>query len=676
MALTDQDIRLMASQVLADVPEGGGRMTGNEVVDNVSNNLFADVSELDRTIGRVSLRKAYPAVLSANRDAFYGANVIVDTLPADPNVSVTLFTTGSWTDQRSQAVSRMESYLARGPKFDGYLWDQHIAGQRAILLIQRTDRELPAVGQTLVLVKYPGQSNEVSQFVRVTKVTATEQMFSASGCSGDFLRRVVTCEIGTALDRDYKGGTPNCNDDTAVATADTRVYTTVVADAARYAGMTTLAQAAAMGALTVKAASIFTQLVPSAQVETPIVDAKPHGDAEVPIAAGGQATLTTTANFSPTASLYLGGGILPGSLTVTIGSTVLTDLAGRLMAGATEIGTVDYSSGILRIASGGPTYTGTKVATWTPAAMPVRAVQTAGWDVAIESRSQSVVFMLDPPPGPGTLAIHYMAQGRWYVLRDDGSGALRGADTSYGSGTINFSTGSVVVTLGALPDVGSTVIAVWGAQANETTLPSATLPIEQVIQLNPPSGKQLRPGSLTITWTGHDSQTKTATATGATLSGDATGEVDYANNRVTFRPNVLPPVGTALTISYGYGDAIEETASSPGRDGQGRINLTAQQAIRPGSLTVEWPAAADRSVMAQWTGTAVSQMLGIALGDPMTYAARDDGAGNLKYNGITIGSVNYGTGAVQWLPDLTITVPKPNVAPVRVGDINCTLRAG
>jgi hypothetical protein len=123
MPITDQDIRLMAAEVLADVPEGGGRMTGNEVVDGLSNNLFPDISELDRTLGRVSLRKCFPAVLSANRDTYYGNTVIIDAVPADPNVSVVLFTTGSWTDRRPSAVSRMESYLARGPKYDGYLWD-------------------------------------------------------------------------------------------------------------------------------------------------------------------------------------------------------------------------------------------------------------------------------------------------------------------------------------------------------------------------------------------------------------------------------------------------------------------------------------------------------------------------------------------------------------------------
>jgi hypothetical protein len=51
MAILDGDIVLLKSEVLDDVPEGGGMATGAAVVDGVSNNLFNDISELDRTYG-------------------------------------------------------------------------------------------------------------------------------------------------------------------------------------------------------------------------------------------------------------------------------------------------------------------------------------------------------------------------------------------------------------------------------------------------------------------------------------------------------------------------------------------------------------------------------------------------------------------------------------------------
>ena len=48
-------------------------------------------------------------------------------------------------------------------------------------------------------------------------------------------------------------------------------------------------------------------------------------------------------------------------------------------------------------------------------------------------------------------------------MTDNGKGELVGADASYGSGVINFTTGSIMVTLGALPDTGSEILMYWGA---------------------------------------------------------------------------------------------------------------------------------------------------------------------------------------------------------------------
>lgn len=632
MGITDQDIRLMASERLADTDDGGGRMTGNEVVDGVSNNLFPDVSELDRTIGRVALRKAFPAVLSANSDPYYGANVIIDRGPADPNVSVTLFSTRSWTDERADAVSRMESYLARGPRLDGYLYDQHIAGQKALVILMRTDRQLPAVGQTIVVVKDPGLSTEAQQFVRITKVSSVEQSFSgpSTPCgTASYTRQVVTVEISDALLWDVQGGVPHCTDDSS-QNIRSRLYTTIVADAATYAGITALAEPVSMGALTVRAASIFTQLVPSAQTEIPITDATPHGDSAIPIEAGGQAQIVTNAELGAGLSLYVGQGIFPGSLSVSVSGATITDQAGLLMLDSVEIGTVDYSSGVLTIASGGPNYSNyTKTITFTPAAQPARATQSAGWDVTPESRSGTLVFLLDPRPAPGALAVHYMAQGKWYVLRDDASGALRGADSSYGSGVVNYATGSVVVTLGALPDVGSTIIATWGTSTTEIDRSGINVYAEQLITIELDEGQRLTRNGVTITWPDGSGGSYHAEDDGAgNLTGDATGRINYADKTIQFRPNVLPPAGAEIAVTSGYGPLYTGIASIDG----GTITLSNPPA--PGSVELLIPVSHN----GQTRGS-----LKIA----------DDGVGTLRVvdsvgvsvaHGTNMGTVNYDTG--------------------------------
>lgn len=118
MPITSADIKLMQSERLTDNADGGGRMSGNEVVDGVSNNLFPDISSLDRVYGRVNLRKAFASVLTDTTDVLLGAHAILDSLPADTNVTVVMFQTGSHTDERADAAAAQD-YPAATPKLLG-----------------------------------------------------------------------------------------------------------------------------------------------------------------------------------------------------------------------------------------------------------------------------------------------------------------------------------------------------------------------------------------------------------------------------------------------------------------------------------------------------------------------------------------------------------------------------
>ncbi|MGE1005759.1 hypothetical protein [Ralstonia pseudosolanacearum] len=60
----------------------------------------------------------------------------------------------------------------------------------------------------------------------------------------------------------------------------------------------------------------------------------------------------------------------------------------------------------------------------------------------------------------------YMAQGKWYDLRDQGDGAIRGSDSSFGAGTLDYVTGSVILTTGALPDANTAILFAWGSAAS------------------------------------------------------------------------------------------------------------------------------------------------------------------------------------------------------------------
>ena len=64
MAITSLDLKYRQSERMTDFADGGGRMSATEIVDNQMNNVFADRSDLDGILGRVSLRKIFLQVAS------------------------------------------------------------------------------------------------------------------------------------------------------------------------------------------------------------------------------------------------------------------------------------------------------------------------------------------------------------------------------------------------------------------------------------------------------------------------------------------------------------------------------------------------------------------------------------------------------------------------------------
>jgi len=405
MPILEADIKLLKSQVMEDVPEGGGASTGEIIVDNVSNNIFADIPELSRITGAVNLRLGYLGVQTANTDPYRGARVVIGKPPGDPRVSALLFQPRPF-DRRTDMQSRIESYLARGPKWAGYLYDQHIEGQRAIVLLQREGTELPAVGKTLVLVGNEGLGTEYQQYVRVTKVASQLREFTLSGPSGtrNFSRQVVTCDISDALRYDFAGVPATDLDSGSDFVGRAVVRDTVVADAARYYGASPLAVAGELGDTTISAESIYASIVPSAQTETPIADARPNQRLLAVQRAGEQSiSFTASVTLSPTSSLYVGGAIYPGSLSVAFsGGVTLSDLGGVLRNGTTPVGTVDYANGVLTAAAG-QVFIGSATISYLPAGLPTVPTETVAVPVTTSSRAQTLSITLNPIPAPVTL---------------------------------------------------------------------------------------------------------------------------------------------------------------------------------------------------------------------------------------------------------------------------------
>ncbi len=501
MAITTDQVKIMASQRLADTDDGGGFMTGREIVDGNINNLFADISRLDRAYGRVSLRKAFVHVDTPDTETYSGAQVILSAPAKDENIGIALFSTEDPADLRRHARNRLESYVTLGPRFQGWLWGDQPAGARSLLILQPLGSPGPEVGAVLCLFEGKGTSTEFSQYVRVMKVESQNRTFQLmmGNTLQEVKRKVLTVAIGDPLEQTFSGSEVTADDDAA-----TNIYTTMVSDAAKYYGVMLPKTAIKAGDLEVAVDSIYTHLVPTSQAETPMVD-------------------------------------------LTVGE----------VAPSVRIGSRDIS------VAGVPS--------------------TAAIRVFAASRGTNYVAMLRPWPKPGTVVADYMAEGKWYRMKDNGEGLLVGEIDGTGSGRIDYATGSLVITTGALPDVDTPILVSWGNPVEIVDL-TAEIEIDLPQVTRTLANSPVAPGSLTITWPVSIADTATATdnSHGAIVcNGEEIGWINYGNGELAFTPPRLPVAGSVY--SFDYQQYEQQSGAVEG------ASFTLPHPLQPGSVALSLP---------------------------------------------------------------------------------------
>jgi len=588
MAITVDTLKFFTSERMTDHSDGGGQMTATAIVFGASNQIFDNLSDVDRAMGDASVRKIYGAVTSANTDKYLDAGVVVFRNPDDANVSVLMASTGSFYDERADIQTYIENYLVRGPRYAAFLYETQIAGARALTFFGRVEDEAPGVNTTLVLVEFttPAQTTEsYSQYVRIIRILLDEvQTFTTE--QGTFDRRIITCELSEALRYTFHGHAINQYDNLDPLAM---IYSTVVADAARYYSVRPMTAEATTGDLSVYVDAIYDRIVPTSQVETPILDANAAAERTFPTAAAaGSISFTVGDTFNANFNLYVGRAIVPQSLSITVTGSSLTDSGGQLVSGTTVVGTVNYVSGIVTFAATSPTYSGSKTVTFIPAAPVTRATNSFGLPVQENTRFRTYVLSLKPPPNAGTLVVDYLSAGNWYRLQDYGAGLLSGAAESYGAGTVNLSTGSCSVTLGALPDVNSMIVFTYGSGADTRSL---TGPETVKMTLDTGTPMIVR-GTASLSWGGFtltDQGNGTMTGTG----GSAT--INYATGVLVLTPTTVPAASTEFDFACDqHTDASSYVESfTPTADGNGVISLTlAHSNIIESSLSVEYYAEA------------------------------------------------------------------------------------
>ncbi|WP_230459841.1 hypothetical protein, partial [Sansalvadorimonas verongulae] len=131
----------------------------------------------------------------------------------------------------------------------------------------------PEIGEVFRLLD---ETTGEEQYVRLTGVDASLETFTYTSSEStfvDFERRRLELSISTPLKFTFPGGIASpAGTDPQNGIANTRIQTTQVADAARYYGLQPLAESANIGDLTFKVSSVYGEIVPSAQSETPLIN--------------------------------------------------------------------------------------------------------------------------------------------------------------------------------------------------------------------------------------------------------------------------------------------------------------------------------------------------------------------------------------------------------------------
>jgi hypothetical protein len=677
--INKSDIKLFESQTLTDDTEGGGARTNNEVVSGQMNNLFTDSSRMDRVYGRVSLRKSFPAVITTDRAIYYGSHIMLTKSADDPLVTCWFFTTEDWFDQRSAAASRIEGYLVKGPTFGAGLLGDHFQGTSVLNLQSNKNWDDPEVGDVLVLETSKNLAgatiDTLTQYVRIMDVSSEVQEFvglDSQGNSVTFEKKIITIEIGTVLESDFPGRDASYYSN--YSAWDTVIYTSVVADSSRFYSISPLIEEAAAGELEVRVADVKLAIVPSATSETGIVDFS-ISPAENPIIQSDDApsTINRSYSFSMTsgARLYVGEPVLRGSFTIT--SEGLTDNSqGDLLIAGVIVGTIAYDTGIIDWGTEATQGSATRTIQYVPACAPDRVAYGIGRYVTTANRGFTWVYYCDPVPVEGTVKVEFLSSGKWYTMWDHGGGLIRGSDAALGTGSVNYVTGSVNITLGELPDVNSYVMIYWAPPADYKDLSGESLEFYYEFDL---TDQAIVPGTLTIDWTQNGAQQLADDNSDGNIylngsTGTVIGFIDYTTGHVII--DALPMTPThdmSFTIGYDYGGSgavkLDIFNNPTITNNRVTLNLSNTGSINPYSVSVDWTNITNSSYEASSSAPAYSRYTIFNPPSTKNFLYHDDGSGGFRdevANGATnwsAGTIVYtaGAGVVEISPNRTETMP-------------------
>ena len=644
MPITPDNLKLVATEVMADTPDGGGLPTSVMITDGDDGNVFPKISNLDAVYGRVNLRKVAFTVDTADDAVLAGSYALVMKPPANPGVGVTMFYTGSDFDQRTQARDRVESYVTDGPESQLTLIGRQLIGQKQIVCYQKDTDKLPEIGQVLCLSTEANGVVTAKQFIRVDAVTVEEREFTEHIGSSQitFKRNVVTITMATPLLRDFTG--PENPSTLSAVSKLTRVRRTSIVDAARYYGIAKLKNFAAKNAISAVVEGIFTQLVPTTSREVALVDVSPAK-------AGSLTSTSTNAMY-----MYLGAwwsandgkfvkfpfGVTPGSLAFE--GNPPDDAEGKVTtAGGGLVFSIDYTDGILRCISG-EGWSG--LVTFKPAVAVRGVAHTQEIKVTQGNRGTTFVAMLAPLPSKGSLTVEYQVLGKWYTLRDNGV-RLVGDSAAVGTGSVNRLTGTVTINLQSQPDVDSSIIISYASDVHYDTLSQSSGSDYPYSDFD--LGEAFDPTSLSMTFWQHNvfnPDGSYAYGYARTVGLNANNRFDNAycfgyasplTGKIRVYWKTLPSAANPVTFEYkALADSAETVATAvKSKSITAAANMSLGESVVPGSLQGRVPFGSGTN----GTVKDVSGLLVLLGGQTLS-------TGVTVHDDTNIGTIDYATGDI------------------------------
>ena len=470
MPLLAGDIRFARSASMADVAEGGGPPSAELLTSGRSNDIFPDISEESRTTGRVEIYQIFSVLRNPDRAALLGANAIIGEPPADPNVSVTMLSLGTPFATRADIAKRIESGMAQGSEFSGYLLEDHFTTMRTIQIFQRPGSEPPAIGRTYILVYNEGASTERRQRIRIRDVDVTTRTFTVNvgGSAVDIQAQVCSCELFDILAYDFPGSPPSRF--YARETSKSMIRETNYSDAGLFYSASRLAEPCAATDSTIRVNSVYTQVVPNSRSEAASVDQRPAAQktlvlaenprrVEVGVTPHTQRIMVAEENAGQTFVTQLRPLPAPGLLHIDYYSmgnryTITDDGNGRLTGNGG--GAVSYTSGAVQITLNAvPDINSSIAISWgegqgfTNRAGSIASARAPEWGWQLDTATGTARIV------PGTLTLQWEAGGAVKTATDNGSGALTGDAT----GTVDYFSRSIFFRPNVLPDSGAEVFA-------------------------------------------------------------------------------------------------------------------------------------------------------------------------------------------------------------------------